>query len=194
MIYTILTRKPFKFICTLAILILAVIILVWMVRTPTIIDMHYVSTLSKKYPIIFLIRHGERCDRSSNVCLSYPTGITEKGTYKVQEYGNVFNKIFSPYVIYATDTVRTIQTAKYFSGGEKLIIPDIYTCSDNATSKLKGYSSKNKVTVIFTHNHCLSRIAKKMNGWHLKSDYLETLVLHRENEDLILDGIMQHEQ
>ncbi len=47
MIYTILTRKPFKFICTLAILILAVIILVWMVRTPTIIDMHYVSTLSK---------------------------------------------------------------------------------------------------------------------------------------------------
>ncbi len=54
MIYTILTRKPFKFICTLAILILAVIILVWMVRTPTIIDMHYVSTLSKKYPIIFL--------------------------------------------------------------------------------------------------------------------------------------------
>lgn len=161
MIYTIVTRKPFKFICTLAILILAVIILVWMVRTPTIIDMHYVSTLSKKYPIIFLIRHGERCDRSSNVCLSYPTGITEKGAYKVQEYGNVFNKIFSPYVIYATDTVRTIQTAKYFSGGEELIIPDIYTCSDNATSKLKEYSSKNKVTVIFTHNHCLSRIAKK---------------------------------
>ncbi|HDD8922619.1 TPA: histidine phosphatase family protein, partial [Escherichia coli] len=122
MIYTILTRKAFKFIRTLAILILAVIILVWMVRTPTTIDMHYVSTLSKKYPIIFLIRHGERCDRSSNVCLSYPTGITEKGAYKVQEYGNVFNKIFSPYVIYATDTVRTIQTAKYFSGGEKLII------------------------------------------------------------------------
>ncbi len=79
----------------------------------------------------------------------------------MQEYGNVFNKIFSPYVIYATDTVRTIQTAKYFSGEEKLIIHDIYTCSDNATSKLKEYSSKNKVTVIFTHNHCLSRIAKK---------------------------------
>ena len=33
-----------------------------------------------------------------------------------------------------------------------------------------------------------------MNGWHLKSDYLETLVLHRENEELILDWIMQHEQ
>ncbi|GCJ26440.1 lipopolysaccharide core heptose(II)-phosphate phosphatase [Escherichia coli] len=33
-----------------------------------------------------------------------------------------------------------------------------------------------------------------MNGWYLKSDYLETLVLHRENEELILDGIMQHEQ
>ncbi|EOT1268906.1 histidine phosphatase family protein, partial [Escherichia coli] len=106
--------------------ILAVIILVWMVRTPTTIDMHYVSTLSRKYPMIFLIRHGERCDRSSNVCLYYPTGITKKGAYKVQEYGNVFNKIFSPYVIYATDTVRTIQTAKYFFGGEKLIIPDIY--------------------------------------------------------------------
>ena len=37
-------------------------------------------------------------------------------------------------------------------------------------------------------------LALQKNEWHLKSDYLETLVLHRENEELILDGIMQHEQ
>lgn len=87
MIYTILTRKPFKFICTLAILILAVIILVWMVRTPTIIDMHYVSTLSKKYPIIFLIRHGERCDRSSNVVYPIQQELRKKELIKCKNMG-----------------------------------------------------------------------------------------------------------
>ncbi|EFN7354860.1 histidine phosphatase family protein, partial [Escherichia coli] len=51
-------------------------------------------------------------------------------------------------------------------------------------------SQKNKVTVIFTHKHCLSKIAKKMKNWQLKSDYLETLVLHRDNNKLILDGVL----
>ena len=34
------------------------------------------------------------------------------------------------------------------------------------------------------------KIARKMNGWRLKPDYLETLVLHRDNANLILDGVL----
>ena len=76
----------------------------------------------------------------------------------------------------------------FFSGGKTATIPDISTCDDNAVNNILKISKSDHVTVIFTHNHCLSRIAKKMNGWRFKPDYMGTLVLHRENHNLILDG------
>ena len=40
----------------------------------------------------------------------------------------------------------------------------------------------------------LSRIAKDMRWWKLKPGYLETLVLHREANNLILDGVLKYQQ
>ncbi|WP_311007253.1 lipopolysaccharide core heptose(II)-phosphate phosphatase [Escherichia coli] len=159
-------------------------------RTPKIIDGSYITKISRQYPIIFLIRHGERCDRSQNKCLSAHEGITVNGVNNAKEYGKVFNNMFPSYGLYSTDTLRTVQTATFFSGGRTPIIPKMSTCDDDAINNILKISQKNKVTVIFTHNHCLSKIAKKMNGWRLKPDYLETLVLHRDNANLILDGVL----
>ncbi|CAD6040402.1 lipopolysaccharide core heptose(II)-phosphate phosphatase [Escherichia coli] len=167
------------------------IFIIIFVRTPKRLDISKVTRISQKYPIIFLIRHGERCDRSQNICLSAREGITVNGANKAQQYGNVFNKMFSSYNLYSTDTLRTVQTATFFSGGRTATIPDISTCNDNAINNILKISQRNKVTVIFTHNHCLSRIAKKMNGWRLKPDYMDTLVLHRENNHLVLDGSLK---
>ncbi|EKR7608082.1 lipopolysaccharide core heptose(II)-phosphate phosphatase [Escherichia coli] len=158
------------------------------VRTPNRLDIIDVAEISQKHPIIFLIRHGERCDRSQNTCLSAREGITVKAANQAQQYGNAFNKMHSSYGLYSTDTLRTIQTATFFSDGSTAIIPDISTCNDDAINNILKISQSNNVTVIFTHNHCLSRIAKKMNGWRFKPDYMDTLVLHRENNNLVLDG------
>lgn len=157
-------------------------------RTPRILDGSYITKISRQYPIIFLIRHGERCDRSQNKCMSTHEGLTVNGANKAKEYGKVFNNMFPSYGLYSTDTLRTVQTATFFSGGKTPIIPEMSTCDDDAINNILKISQQNKVTVIFTHNHCLSKIARKMNGWRLKSDYLETLVLHRDNNNLILDG------
>ncbi|RXB79897.1 lipopolysaccharide core heptose(II)-phosphate phosphatase [Escherichia coli] len=157
-------------------------------RTPMILDGCDVTKISRQYPIVFLIRHGERCDRSQNECLSAHEGITINGANKARKYGELFNKMYPSYGLYSTDTLRTVQTATFFSGGKVPIIPGISTCDDDAINNILKISQQNKVTVIFTHNHCLSKIAKKMNGWRLKSDYMETLVLHRNNDKLILDG------
>ncbi|HDD9598081.1 TPA: lipopolysaccharide core heptose(II)-phosphate phosphatase [Escherichia coli] len=159
-------------------------------RTPRILDGSYITKISRQYPIIFLIRHGERCDRSQNKCMSTHEGLTVNGANKAKEYGKVFNNMFPSYGLYSTDTLRTVQTATFFSGGKTPIIPEMSTCDDDAINNILKISQQNKVPVIFTHNHCLSKIARKMNGWRLKSDYLETLVLHRVNDNLILDGVL----
>lgn len=93
-----------------------------------------------------------------------------------------------------TDSILQIHYEPFrlplFSGGKTPIIPEMSTCDDDAINNILKISQQNKVSVIFTHNHCLSKIARKMNGWRLKSDYLETLVLHRDNDNLILDGVL----
>ncbi|ECX4462886.1 histidine phosphatase family protein, partial [Salmonella enterica subsp. enterica serovar Agona] len=74
------------------------------------------SLINADNTVIFLFRHGERCDRSDMPCYSDKSGITITGTEKAQQEGIKFATIFSEYDIYSSNAVRTIQTAKFFSG------------------------------------------------------------------------------
>lgn len=44
------------------------------------IDNKTLGRLAQQHPVVVLFRHAERCDRSTNQCLSDKTGITVKGT------------------------------------------------------------------------------------------------------------------
>lgn len=182
------TQAIKKYLAISFLAILTVISYIIFTRTPVTLDESDVNNISRQYPIVFLIRHGERCDRSQNECLSAHEGITINGANKAREYGKVFNKMYPSYGLYSTNTLRTVQTATFFSGGKTPTIPEISTCDDDAINNILKISQQNKVTVIFTHNHCLTKIAKEMKWWKLKPEYLETLVLHIENNHLILDG------
>lgn len=92
---------------------LTVILSIIFAGTPTILDGSDVTKISRQYPTIFLIRHGEKCERSQNKCLSATEGITVNGTNKTQQYGKVFNKIFSFYGLYSTYRQQTVQTATF---------------------------------------------------------------------------------
>lgn len=153
----------------------------------------------KNNPVIFLIRHGERCDSSENQCLGDKKGITIKGAKDAFLYGEFFSKKFheKKYNVYSSDTVRTVQTAEYFSGMRPVIIGYLYKCDksiykkidnlikDKEKEKKKGESN---FFVIFTHQHCLSFIANDMGGYKFHPDYLGTLVMHKNNEKFYLDG------
>ncbi|HCP1359038.1 TPA: lipopolysaccharide core heptose(II)-phosphate phosphatase [Escherichia coli] len=188
------TQAIKKYLAISFLAILTVISYIIFTRTPVTLDESDVNNISRQYPIVFLIRHGERCDRSQNECLSAHEGITINGANKAREYGKVFNKMYPSYGLYSTNTLRTVQTATFFSGGKTPTIPEISTCDDDAINNILKISQQNKVTVIFTHNHCLTQIAKEMKWWKLKPEYLETLVLHIENNHLILDGKLTHDK
>ncbi|ELJ4054261.1 lipopolysaccharide core heptose(II)-phosphate phosphatase [Escherichia coli] len=177
---------------TLVLFFMSAVIAVSVLKKPEYLDLKQVYDISKKYPTIFIIRHGERCDRSKNECFSEPDGITVNGTQKAIQLGKDLSNIIGGYNLYTTNTNRTRQTACFFSNGAG---PTIISLSNNGESpviKILDLSYQSKNSVVFSHNHCLSRIAKDMRWWKLKPEYLETLVLHREENNLILDGVLKY--
>lgn len=158
------------------------------VKTPDVVALSSISRKNDHKTRIFLFRHGERCDRSDNLCLSDADGITLLGAEQAVNNGEMFNARVSDYEVYSTDTTRTVQTAKYFSGKAVTVLPELYVCDVTIFDTLKKLAAKNKNTVIFTHNHCLSFIASYMKNWKFKPEYLDGLVMSEENGDLILDG------
>eukprot|EP01132_Coremiostelium_polycephalum_P012571 gene12571-15357_t len=130
--------------------------------------------------VIFLFRHGERCDRSDMPCYSDKSGITITGTEKAQQEGIKFATIFSEYDIYSSNAVRTIQTAKFFSGKEPVVMDSLSDCNNDLYKTLESIAreSHKRNIVIMTHNHCLSFLARDRLGKKFKPAYLDALIMH----------------
>ncbi|EJF5505676.1 hypothetical protein ACK1MN_004606 [Salmonella enterica] len=80
------------------------------------IDFRTVEKLAGQYPVIFVFRHGEQCDRSADPCLGAHSGITVKSASRAALYGHLFARTFGQYALYSTDTVRTWQSGAWFAG------------------------------------------------------------------------------
>ena len=155
------------------------------------IDNKTLASLAQQHPVVVLFRHAERCDRSTNQCLSDKTGITVKGTQDARELGNAFSADIPDFDLYSSNTVRTIQSATWFSAGKKLTVDKrLLQCGNEIYSAIKDLQSKapDKNIVIFTHNHCLTYIAKDKRDVTFKPDYLDGLVMHVEKGKVYLDG------
>lgn len=127
------------------------------------IDNKTLARLAQQHPVVVLFRHAERCDRSSNQCLSDKTGITVKGAQNAREMGKAFSADIPDFDLYSSNTVRTIQSATWFSAGKKLTVDKRFLqCRNEIYNTIKELQSKapDKNIVIFTHNHCLTYIAK----------------------------------
>ncbi len=149
-----------------------------------------VAERSHSSRILILIRHGERCDRSDNPCSAGPSGITIPGAYRAWKYGTQFRKHMPLYALYATDTVRTIQTARYFGRQEAQVIKEPGYCDERLLPFLTSLSESTQagVSVIFTHNHCLSFLARTLLNRKFRPDYLDGLVLENTGGRLVIDG------
>ena len=149
------------------------------------IDNKTLARLAQQHPVVVLFRHAERCDRSTNQCLSDKTGITVKGTQDARELGNAFSADIPDFDLYSSNTVRTIQSATKLTVDKRLL-----QCGNEIYSAIKDLQSKapDKNIVIFTHNHCLTYIAKDKRDATFKPDYLDGLVMHVEKGKVYLDG------
>ncbi|MDN8599414.1 histidine phosphatase family protein [Citrobacter enshiensis] len=155
------------------------------------IDNETLAAIAQHHPVVVLFRHAERCDRSSNECLSDKAGITVNGANNARERGNAFSAKIKDYDLYSSDAIRTIQSATWFSADKTVTVDkNMQECGHSIYRSIEELQAKsqNKNVVIFTHNHCLAYIAKDKRGVKFEPDYLDALVMHSENGKLILDG------
>ncbi|EFL6485376.1 lipopolysaccharide core heptose(II)-phosphate phosphatase, partial [Escherichia coli] len=79
----------------------------------------------------------------------------------------------------------------WFSAGKKLTVDKRFLqCGNDIYSAIKDLQRKapDKNIVIFTHNHCLTYLAKDKRDATFKPDYLDGLVMHVEKGKVYLDG------
>lgn len=160
-------------------------------RTLPVVN-YSIALKSDHHPVVFLFRHGERCDRSENPCLNERAGITVNGADKARRLGEVFKTYISDFSLYSSDTMRTIQTATYFAGFAPDVDKSLSECDARIYKRINYLleHSDGLPIVIFTHNHCLSYLAEGMAGKKIKVDYLDGLVLHQDKGTLYLDGLL----
>lgn len=83
-----LNKTRITIMILLSILIIAVSFFLFKkTRTLPVVNYHSVAELEKQDRIIFLFRHGERCDRSDNLCLDDKRGITLSGASEARHHG-----------------------------------------------------------------------------------------------------------
>lgn len=138
------------------------------------------------------------CFAMLNVAIVQPTNACQikqvlrlKVPVDARELGNAFSADIPDFDLYSSNTVRTIQSATWFSAGKKLTVDKrLLQCGNEIYSAIKDLQSKapDKNIVIFTHNHCLTYIAKDKRDATFKPDYLDGLVMHVEKGKVYLDG------
>ena len=101
----------------------------------------------------FLFRHAERCDRSTNQCLSDKKRVLRlKGTGDARELGNAFSADIPDFDLYSSNTVRTIQSATGFSAGKKLTVDKrLLQCGNEIHSAIRTYKAKHLIKYRYFH-------------------------------------------
>lgn len=120
--------------------------------------------------VILLIRHEERCDRSSNPCLGPEDGITLFGSQKAKETGALIRSHFllDNSDIFTSPTTRTVQTSEFMLG-KSIHLPDRETiCGSDIVKKLQKHKIINRNLIVLTHNTCINDLVKASN--YKKSD------------------------
>ncbi|WP_258365173.1 histidine phosphatase family protein [Pseudomonas syringae] len=73
----------------------------------------------EKGDVMVLVRHGERCDRSSNDCLGASDGITRYGSSVSTDVGRSFSELgLAQTDVITSPLTRTAQTAQAMFGPE----------------------------------------------------------------------------
>ncbi|WP_051529560.1 hypothetical protein [Escherichia coli] len=149
-----------------------------------------VAERSHSARILILIRHGERCDRSDNPCSAGPSGITIP-VHIVR--GNTEHSSESTYrCMPCTPRIPSEQyrQARYFGRQEAQVIKALGYCDERLLPLLRSLSESTQegVSVIFTHNHCLSFLARTLLNRKFRPDYLDGLVLENTGGRLVIDG------
>lgn len=122
----------------------------------------------KSGDVILLIRHEERCDRSSNPCLGPDNGITVSGSERAKEAGIRLKTYFEldNSDIFTSPMTRTVQTSDVMLGKARLLSDREAICGSDIIDKLLKHKIANRNLIVVTHNTCMKDLIRTSGHKH----------------------------
>jgi phosphohistidine phosphatase SixA len=180
--------QRFKKIVLGAVLILCVALIVgfvWWPRSLTDLGKHENMITAGVYShwqagdVVALVRHAERCDRSSNPCMGPADGITQAGSDTAVVLGKAFNRLgMSNTDVMSSPLQRTVQTSFSMFGKASPAQAWLSTCEHAMLDNLLSHKTPHRNMVLVTHSGCISTLEKELGFTHAKtSEYASTLLV-----------------
>ena len=113
--------------------------------------------------VVVMVRHAERCDRSSNPCLGSAEGITKAGSNAALAVGSGLQRLgLDSARLMASPTVRTQQTAEFISGH---VVPGqgwLSECNSGFKEAVLAHKQPRQNLVLITHSGCIDQFERQM--------------------------------
>ncbi|AHG40756.1 Ais protein [Pseudomonas syringae CC1557] len=126
--------------------------------------------------VVVMIRHAERCDRSTNPCMASAEGITLKGRNAALAVGAGLQKMgLARARVVASPKVRTQQTAELVAGHAVQTQEWINACDGGFVKAVQAHKVSGENLVLITHSGCIDQFERKVGvpGGERSSDYAE---------------------
>ena len=147
--------------------------------------------------IAVLIRHAERCDRSSNPCLGPADGITRVGSEAAAVVGRGLAHLgLSQTDILTSPVTRTVQTAHYMFNSDPRTQEWLVTCGTPLRNDVVAHKVAHRNLVLVTHSGCIADFEQQTGLKHAAKDaeYGSSLFVHIDgNGQLQVLGIVNAE-
>ncbi|MGE8146689.1 histidine phosphatase family protein [Pseudomonas frederiksbergensis] len=107
--------------------------------------------------VVVLVRHAERCDRSSNPCLGPADGITRLGSESAVAVGRGFTRLgMAQTDVFTSPVTRTAQTAHAMFGKEAVTQHWLASCGATLRNDVVAHKVAHRNAVLVTHSGCIS--------------------------------------
>ncbi|OPA88047.1 histidine phosphatase family protein [Pseudomonas fluorescens] len=107
--------------------------------------------------LIVLVRHEERCDRSTNPCLGPDEGLTINGSQQAQNLGKAFKSLgMDGSDILASPAIRTAQTSRFMFGKSDVTSGQQAVCGAAMGEELLSHKQPGRNLVFVTHSGCIA--------------------------------------
>ncbi|MCP1649701.1 histidine phosphatase family protein [Pseudomonas sp. GD04087] len=134
--------------------------------------------------VVLLVRHMERCDRSSAQCLGAADGITARAAALAQSMGDSITRLgLSATDIYSSPANRTAQTADLMFDQPIARQDWLLTCKDgDLATQIREHKAAHRNLVLVTHSECFDLLRENLKVRETDTpEYGSALVLFDES-------------
>ncbi len=113
--------------------------------------------------VVVLVRHGERCDRSTAACLGDADGITLDGSRVASDVGDGLQALgMERTQVLTSPLTRTRQTAMFMFGESATPQDWLMNCRKTMLQDVKAHKQPGRNQVLVTHSECIDAFEKQV--------------------------------